>query len=162
MFRSNKFVVRVAFSSDGTFFATASYDHSIVIYKTSTEHTLEQDDALDPDDDPLLAGEPTLRYVEQHRIKVDSNPEAVLFYSHWLIYSLRSSHLLFYVDVLTGKTRTKSLNVHPADTHQSFAVLNMALHPSGRIIALQTGDNKGAAGERILFYGAGPEEVCRL
>lgn len=48
------------------------------------------------------------------------------------------------------------------DTHVSFSVLNMSLHPSGKIIAFQTGDNRGSSGERILFYGTEADETDRL
>lgn len=140
--------------------ATASYDRSVVIYEAEDMPELPAD--LDETDDPLLACEPSLRYIERHRIKADSNPEAILFHDQWLLYTLRSSHLLYHVELATGQTRTKSFNPHPMDTHQSFAVLNMALHPSGRMIAFQTGDNRGSAGERILFYGSHPDETERL
>lgn len=56
--------------------------------------------------------------------------------------------------------KTKSFNPHPMDTHVSFSVLNMALHPSGRMIACQTGDGRGGTGERVLLYGVEPDEVC--
>ncbi|WWD19769.1 hypothetical protein CI109_104233 [Kwoniella shandongensis] len=111
-----------------------------------------------------------LRYTEVHRIKVDSNPEAILFHpeSSWLMYTTRSSHLLTYVRLPSSSTegqwqvKTKSFNPHPMDNHVSFAVLNLALHPSGRVIACQTGDHRGGAGERILIYGVEPEETERL
>ena len=164
-FRSNKFVVRVACSPDGRYMATASYDHSIVIYEASSPLVeSDEDDVLDDTDDPSLAGEPSLRYTEVQRIKLDSNPESILFHprSTSLLYTTRSSHLLYYLDLVNGDTKTKSFNPHPMDTHVSFTVLNMALHPSGKVIAFQTGDNRGTAGERILFYGTEVEETDRL
>ncbi|KAK8853340.1 hypothetical protein IAR55_004044 [Kwoniella newhampshirensis] len=177
-FKSTKFVVRVAFSPDGQFIATASYDHHVVIYQaTSSAHPpppKEDDIPLDDTDDPTLACEPELRYAEVHKIKVDSNPEAILFHpdSTWLMYTTRSSHLLTYVRLPAEsipthqqqrwEIKTKSFNPHPMDNHLSFAVLNMALHPSGNIIACQTGDHRGGSGERILLYGVEPEETERL
>nr|XP_031861630.1 uncharacterized protein CI109_002860 [Kwoniella shandongensis]KAA5528702.1 hypothetical protein CI109_002860 [Kwoniella shandongensis] len=173
-FTSSKFVVRVAFSPDGQYIATASYDHHIVIYQaTSSAHPppfTEDDIPLDETDDAQLACDPDLRYTEVHRIKVDSNPEAILFHpeSSWLMYTTRSSHLLTYVRLPSSSTegqwqvKTKSFNPHPMDNHVSFAVLNLALHPSGRVIACQTGDHRGGAGERILIYGVEPEETERL
>lgn len=148
----------------------------------STEDDEEEDelDLLDDTDDPTLACEPGLRYEEVHRIKVDHNPEAILFVpptpapvlpnsslssanpeagsQGWLLYTTRSSHLLNYLCPLTLTPRTKSFNAHPLDTHVSFSVLNMVLHPSGRVVACQTGDSM--AGERILLYDADPDEVC--
>ena len=78
------------------------------------------------------------------------------------MYTIRASHLLHYVHLDTGQTKTKTFNPHPMDTHVSFAILNLALHPSGRIIACQTGDHRGGAGERVLLYGVEPEETERL
>jgi WD40 repeat protein len=164
-FKSNKFVVRVAFSADGKYMATASYDHTIVIYESDSPLVeVDEDDVLDDTDDLSLASHPSLHYQELNRIKVDSNPEAILFHpsSTSLLYTLRASHLLYYVDLTTGEVSTKSFNPHPMDTHVSFSVLNMALHPSGKVIAFQTGDNRGTAGERILFYGTEVDETDRL
>ncbi|WWC72153.1 uncharacterized protein I206_106113 [Kwoniella pini CBS 10737] len=173
-FKSTKFVVRVSFSPDGRFMATSSYDHTIVIYAAiapAIPPPLDEDDMpLDETDDILFASEPGLRFEEIHRIKVDSNPEAILFHpeSTWLLYTLRSSHLLYYIglpdaDGLNAwETRTKSFNPHPMDNHVSFSVLNLALHPSGKILACQTGDHRGNTGERILLYGVEPDETERL
>lgn len=149
---------------------TASYDRNIVIYEAihswSAPAATEDDIPLDDSDDANLACEPLLRFEERHRITVDANPEAILFHprSQWLLYTVRSSHLLFYVRLddrgSPWEVITKSFNPHPHDTHVSFSVLNLALHPSGRIVACQTGDHRGGAGERILLYGIEPEEVC--
>ncbi|WVF67245.1 hypothetical protein IAT40_001993 [Kwoniella sp. CBS 6097] len=176
-FRSQKFVVRVAFSPDGRYMATASYDHHIVLYSavgSAIPDPLGEDDIpLDESDDLLLASESTLRYEEVHRIKVDSNPESIIFHpqSTYLLYTVRSSHLLYYLNLdpsspSSGRQlweiATKSFNPHPMDNHVSFSVLNMALHPSGKIIACQTGDHRGNAGERILLYGIEPGDIERL
>lgn len=161
-FKHSKFVVRVAFSPDGRHLATASYDRTIVIYAVTPPPATDNEAMpVDDEDDPDLASHPDLRYQPCHTINVDSNPEAILFHpqSTWLMYTLRSSHLLHYVRLGTWDTSTKSFNPHPSDNHVSFAVLNLALHPSGRMLACQTGDHRGGAGERILLYGVDPEEV---
>ena len=149
-----KFVVRVAFSPDGRYLATASYDRNVVIYRCSHDH-LDADD-VDETDDAELASEPTLRYEEYHRIKTGTNPEALTLTRQWLIYTLRNSNLLHYVNLDTLSVTSKNFNPHPLDMHVSFAVLNLALHPSGQMIACQTGD-KGA--ERILLYAVDPTQV---
>jgi WD40 repeat protein len=166
-YASAKFVVRAMFSPDGRYFATASYDRHVVIYRMTTSFMpppVDEDDMpIDDSDDPLVACEPLLRYEEVKRIKVDSNPEAIMWHSQstWLMYTLRSAHLLYYINVDSWETRTKSFNPHPMDTHVSFSVLDLALHPSGRILACQTGDSRGRSGERVLLYGVEPEEVSR-
>ena len=155
---SSKFVVRVAFSHDGMFLATASYDRHIVVYRAVTP-ALSNEEVLDDTDDANLACEPMLLYEECHRAKTDTNPEAIAFTTEWLLYTLRSSHLLHYLHLGSWTTRTKSFNPHPMDTHVSFSVLNLSVHPSGKIVACQTGDHRGGAGERILLYDVDPDQV---
>lgn len=170
-FKTAKFVVRVAFSPDGRFIALASYDRTVTIYEAQPDQShiptpaYDDDLVLHDDELPELANEPTLRFVQVHQTKTDSNPEAILFHpkSSYLIYTLRSAHYLYYINLTTGsyETTKKNFNPHPLDTHFSFAILNMALDPSGRIIACQSGDHQGGGGERILLFGVEPEEVCR-
>ena len=157
-FKSAKFVVRVAFSHDGLYLATASYDRHVVVYKATTPAT-STFEVLDETDDPNLACDPLLLYEECYRIQTDSNPEAIAFTPEWLMYTLRSSHLLYYVHLGTWATRTKSFNPHPLDTHVSFSVLNLSIHPSGKIVACQTGDHRGGTGERILLYDVDPNQA---
>lgn len=160
-FQHGKFVVRCAFSHDARWMATASYDRTIVIYEEKVQDS-EEHVLMDDGDDPELARDPNIHYQPRHTITLRTNPEAIVFHpsgSH-LIYSIRSSHLLYYVSLTDGKfsTTTKSFNPHPLDDHVSFSVLNLAIHPGGRIIACQTGDHAGHGGERILLYDVDPVE----
>lgn len=161
-FTHAKFVVRCGFSPDGKWMATASYDRTIVLYEEESAPLVGADDAIDDEDDPELASEPQIRYRVRHTINLRSNPECVVFHpsgSH-LIYTRRSSHLLYYVALTDGfAMSTKSFNPHPLDDHVSFSVLNLAIHPAGRIIACQTGDHAGHGGERILLYDVDPVEM---
>jgi WD40 repeat protein len=167
-FVSRKFVVRVAFSPTGRFIATASYDHTIAIYEAvSATHSMDEADVLDETDDAALAGDPILRYEQRRTIETETNPESIVFKDDWLLWTTRSSHLLNYIRLPAAKTLprseweivTKSFNEHPMDDHVSFSVLNLVLDPSKRLVACQTGDHRGSGGERVLIYGAEPEEV---
>lgn len=103
-----------------------------------------------------------------------------MFTQRHLIYTVRGSHLMFFVELPPSPppassskevvpptipegydfpTYTKSFNATLGDTHLSFAVLNLALHPLVTqsvdgigLIACQTGDHAGHSGERILLY----------
>ena len=180
-FKSLKFVVRVAFSPDGRYFATASYDRTIVIYEATSpalahdtsSHSgpsgrvqVDEDDdmaeIIDPLDDANLAMDANLRYTEVHRLTFDSNPEAILFTPDYLIFTLRSSSFIHYVHLGDWEQSRKSLNPHPLDTHISFAVLDLALHPSGKLLACLTGDHRGGGGERVLLYPVDPAEEERV
>lgn len=187
-FQAGKFVVRVAFSHDGRWLAAASYDKSVTVFEATTSaHApppTEDDLPLDEGDDADLAAEPSLRYEERFKVQTEGNPEAILFHprGEWLLFTVRGSHELQYLrlpgaeagnmDVdsaaaegsIAARTpawsiATKSFNPHPLDTHVSFAVLDLALHPSGRVVACLTGDHAGPAKERVLLYGVEPEEV---
>lgn len=184
-FTSGKFVVRLAFSPEGHFLAVASYDKSVSVYEaiTPAHHVRIGDedadawlDALDPSDDPDAAADPGLRYKLAHRITTEGNPEALLFHprSSWLMYTQRGSHQLHYLGLPPSQStaggeapwdwpeRAKSFNPHSMDTHVSFAVLDLALHPSGPLIAGITGDHAGTGAERVLLYGVEPEDTERL
>lgn len=177
---SAKFVVRLAFSPTGRFLAVASYDKSVTLYEAvgNPHHVRTGDedadlwlDALDDTDDADAAAEPELRYELRHKVSTDGNPEALLFHpqSTWLMYTQRGSHQLHYLGLPSGSsaswewpTREKSFNPHPLDTHVSFAVLDLALHPSGLVFAAITGDHAGPGAERVLLYGVEPEDTERL
>lgn len=126
-----RFAVRVAFSQDARFLASASYDKTIHIYED------EQG-----------------RYVRRHTITLTSNPEALLFVRGapdqagerpWLVYTVRDSVMLHYVGMPTHTTAwdvlTYNTNPDPDDFHASYSLLDLAMHPSGQYISAQTGDH---------------------
>lgn len=164
-----KFVVRCAFSRDGRWLATASYDRTIVLYQDPEwDAPASSEDEEVGDDDPRLARDPVLRFHPVHKIVVDQNPEAIVFDAagRYLLYTTRNSHVLTYIHLPTGPSpspdpgsaphafpvSTKSFNVHPQDRHISFSVLNVVLDPTGTLLACQTGDHAGGTGERVLIY----------
>jgi hypothetical protein len=180
-FKHNKFVNLTAFSPSGEYMATAGHDRMLHIYSVDTPHKrMNEDDLelLDETDDEALAGEPTLRYKKVKTVELETNPEGLVFTPTHLIYTLRSSHLLYFLSLPTETsnsssnqsqaqsatpwtTRTKSFNPSPLDTHVSFSVLYLALHPGGKLVACMTGDPATTgAGERVLIYSTDilPEE----
>lgn len=135
---------------------------------------------LDPTDDEKLAGEPGLRYRKIKSLELETNPEGLVFTATHLLYTTRSSHLLNFLSLPTStstsastppstltstsgegewKTKTKSFNPSPLDTHVSFSVLYLALHPEGKLVACMTGDPATTgAGERVLIYSTDVQE----
>lgn len=177
--KSDKFVVRVQFNKEG-YLATASYDHTVRVYAgidAVPQRTGDDDediwiDALDDTDDIRAAGEPNLRFTLVQKVETDGNPEALAFVEGWLVFSVRGGHELSYLGLpeTYSTTQPSSLNkwllkrksLNPqGDAHVSFAVLDLAVHPSGKIIAGITGDH-AHGGERVLLYGAGVDETERL
>ena len=130
---------------------------------------MKEDDLelLDEGDDEVLAGEPTLRYKKIKSLELETNPEGLVFTDTHLLYTSRSSHLLHFLSLPTGtaggfETRTKSFNPSPLDTHVSFSVLYLALHPEGKLVACMTGDPATTgAGERVLIYSTELQEETR-
>lgn len=164
-FCHSKFCHLVAFSPTGHYIATAGHDKRIVIYQTSQDHAEPNSDdleLLDHGDEWNLATEPSLRYQPVWSIETQTNPEAMVFTDTHLIYTLRNSPLLHFLSLTPNNnaaggnewtTTTKSFNEHPGDTHVSFSVLHLALHPTRNLVACLTGDPATVGGaERILIY----------
>jgi hypothetical protein len=158
-----------AFSPTGNHLATSASDKTIQIYSVSQPHPVlgeDETEILDDTDLAELAAEAGLRYELCHKIKVEGNPESMVFTEEYLIYTIRSSHLLYFLSLPASKgegmevdgtepwqLRTKSFNPSPLDTHVSFSVLHLALHPGGKLVACLTGDPATVgAGERVLIY----------
>lgn len=177
--QSDKFVVRVLFNEQG-YLATASYDRTVRVYEGKNAvpaRTGDDDediwiDALDDTDDLKAAADPKLEYTIVQKVETEGNPEALIFVEGWLVFSVRGSHELKYLGLPSSPStslttsldkwpiRSKSLNPQ-GDSHVSFAVLDLAVHPSGKIIAGITGDH-ATGGERVLLYGAAVDETERL
>jgi hypothetical protein len=151
---------------------TAGHDRVINVYQIDTPHSsLNEDDLdlLDEEDKEELAGPPSLRYKKVWTVDTETNPEGIVFTETHLVYTLRSSCYLYFVTLPGGNgpgrkaqewtTRTKSFNPSPLDTHVSFSVLYLALHPGGKLIACITGDPATTGGgERVLIYSTEVEE----
>ena len=163
-FSHKKFVNLVSFSPDGQYLATGGHDRTINIYRMTKPHlSLGEDEleVLDSEDKEELAGEPTLRYEERVWTgELEGNPEAMVWTDKFLIYTIRGSCLLYFLQVPSGditsgnwNSKTKSFNPSPLDMHVSFSVLYLALNPEGTMVACLTGDPATTGGgERVLIY----------
>ena len=118
-------------------------------------------EVLDSGDKEELAGDPTLRYdARAWTMELEGNPEAMVWTDKYLIYTVRGSCLLYFLEVPSSdqtsgewNTKIKSFNPSPLDMHVSFSVLYLALNPEGTMVACITGDPATTGGgERILIY----------
>jgi hypothetical protein len=91
-------VVRVAWSDDGLWFCSLSYDKSICIYEVIRRDPEEEDDPIDTDDYARL---PTFEYRLRWRKTIPTNPEACTFVpgSTHLVYTRRDDNFLNYVEL---------------------------------------------------------------
>ena len=125
-----RFVVKCAFSITGQFFASISYDKSLKVYE--------------------LVGQD---YRLVHTAQFATNPETLLFIGDaWLVYTRRDDYQLHYLELTSFATSSYNLNERK-DTHVSFSMYGLlrkgnllisdslasALHPSQKVISLQTG-----------------------
>lgn len=144
----HRFAVRVAYSHDARFLASAGYDKTIHIY--------EDEQGC---------------YVRRHTITLTSNPEALLFVRGapdqageraWLVYTVRDSVMLHYVAMPTDTTAwdmlTYNTNPDPDDFHASYSLLDLALHPSGQYISAQTGGH----GSQCTLSGGSDHTLSRI
>ncbi|WFD44827.1 hypothetical protein MPSI1_003498 [Malassezia psittaci] len=149
----SRFVVRVTHSACGSFMASAGYDKKVVLYS--------------------VQGDPqsTIHYVKIHEIRLDANPEAILFVPGpmkpptdgrqadgnkrtWLVFSERGRVELTYVampcsdmdqEVSPNFTSVQyNTNPDPNDHYAGYSLLDLSLHPSGEYLCAQTGDHAAA------------------
>lgn len=92
-------VVRVAWSDDGLWFATLSYDKTVCLYEVvpSQENEAANDD-IDTDE---YAHTPTFTYHLRWQKTLPTNPEACIFTpdSKYLIFSRRDDNYLYSVQL---------------------------------------------------------------
>lgn len=110
-FKHAKFVVRVAFSSDGCWLATASYDRTIALYSLDPSTAPITSSAAADDDelveDPLDLPCP-LRWVLRRNFECSGNPEGLVFGPQmagkeaWLAYTERGDNNLKYIMLPDG------------------------------------------------------------
>jgi WD40 repeat protein len=117
----SKYVVRTAFSPDGRFLATCSYDKSINVYSTNSSFSTTEDHR---EDAPVEV--PKIQYKKDFSKKTSTNPETIVFHpsSSHLIYSCRDDNYLRYVDLNSDtdyKVTSFNLNENQ-DNHVSFSV----------------------------------------
>lgn len=109
-FKHAKFVVRVAFSPDGRWLATASYDRTIALYSldpASVPAAPEATEDDEPAEDPLDLSCP-LRWILRRNFECSGNPEGLVFgpkatgEEAWLAYTERGDHQLKYIMLPEG------------------------------------------------------------
>lgn len=116
-------VVRLAWSDDGLWFATISYDKTICIYEAVP--TATSDGAADALDSDEFANTPTFKYYLRWQKTVPTNPEACTFTpdSKYFIFTRREDNFLYYV-ALPAHTARPELNY----TDKEFSISRINLN----------------------------------
>ncbi|KAI0221418.1 hypothetical protein L0F63_002047 [Massospora cicadina] len=127
-----KFVVHAKFAPDGSSFFSASYDHTLVVYKLSGPHN----------------------FVPIRTFEFDGNVEAACytFDSEWIIVGVRDDNYLHYIDVNSLTVNKFNMNANGDDV-VSFTVMDLALAPSGKHVLAATDHRSGRVLLLKLFSG---------
>lgn len=141
--------MRASWSDDGLWFCTLGYDRTLCIYETLVR-TIPVTDSIDTDE---FANLPEFSYALRWKKSFPSNPEACTFLpgSTHLAFTRRDDNHLYYVslpphasDETVSYPEGSAFNItkynlnENQDSHVSFCVLSMAIHPSRQAISLQT------------------------
>ncbi|CED82079.1 G protein beta subunit-like protein [Phaffia rhodozyma] len=166
-FQNQKFVVRVLFSPTGNYFATASYDHTLKVYRLRTPLPLAPNlgPSNDEDEEEDIS-ELESDYELVKILEVKSNPEGLVFgppteetgEAAWLAFTTRGDHHIKYLMLPSSvedqaEWEIRKFNLNPnGDDFVSFSILSLALHPSNKFIAMTTGDHTGPQSSRVFLY----------
>ncbi|KAF0399015.1 WD40 repeat-like protein [Gigaspora margarita] len=147
----NKYVVRAKFSPDGSMSFTASYDHTLNIYKfcgSSTPHLFSLHIVnssiltsplmpTTPSTPPTLST-PLPIYSKLHTITFESNIESlcILPNSSYLIVGIRDSNYLHYVNLQLTNSKTQNFKITKHnmnandDDRVSFTAMDIVASPN--------------------------------
>ncbi|KAF0530103.1 WD40 repeat-like protein [Gigaspora margarita] len=147
----NKYVVRAKFSPDGSKFFTASYDHTLNIYKfcgSSTPHLFSLHIVnssiltsplmpTTPSTPPILSTTLPI-YSKIHTITFESNIESlcILLNSSYLIVGIHDSNYLYYVNLQHTNSKTQNFEITKhnmnanGDNQVSFIAIDIVASPN--------------------------------
>lgn len=162
-----RFVVRCVWSEDGEWLATAGYDKKINIYQREVGQSDRMDD--DTEEDGIEVQPLNISLTLRQSIVTQSNPEAIVFLlndaqppdvpgstSPWLVWTQRDDCHVNCLQVGVADAQATSMrfntNPSPTDTHVSYSLLSLALHPTLRLLSIVTGSHATeGAGSQILL-----------
>lgn len=174
-----RFVVRCCWSGDGEWLATAGYDKRINVYR----RVAVDGSGMDEDEDEIEVKPLKTRLELCQTINTKGNPEAIVFLPKgaqppgdkeasaspqqlpWLVWTQRDDCHINYDRVAALNTPTRSLryniNPTPLDTHISYSLLSLSIHPTLPLLCLITGSHatEGAPTQILLlpFFAGGSD-----
>lgn len=136
-----KFVVAIKWNPQGNLFATASYDHSVLIFGNNSSTKPKFD---------LLK---TLHF--------NANPESIAFHpdSKSLLIAIRESNNLRVVNLENYEIEKFNMNSN-LDDHVSFSALHLSFSKTGKYVLVSTDHHRillyemGCSSPLRIFYGA--------
>lgn len=133
-----KHVVRVKWAPNGKRFATASYDHSILIMEEKTSEL----------------GVTTYEQVKE--IQFSEAVESIVWTKDgsWLIASVRKDNYLHYFNPENWQETKFNMNSNQADDHVSFTAMDLALSRDDKHLLVSTDKNRA-----IIYAVAKPLQL---
>lgn len=127
-----KFVVHAKFAPDGSSFFSASYDHTLVLYRPSDPH----------------------HFAPVRTFEFDGNVEAACYTldSQWIVVGVRDDNYLHYIDLNSLTVNKFNMNANGDDV-VSFTVMDLAISPSGKHVLAATDHRSGRVLLLKLFSG---------
>ena len=147
----SKYVVRALFSACGNWLATASYDHTVCIYRADGDNCKHYE----------LKKQTSFRGSAEAICWNPTRPE--------LVVAVRSDHMLHVFECSSdGISKGPELNLNAmGDNHVSFTPLDMAFDPAGKILSVATDKNRvilllASSGKQLAnLYGCSNDEYSQ-
>jgi len=126
--RHKKYVVRVRWSVDGQYFAIASYDHSVSLYRLQEE------------------GDAVVGVTFVHQMFFPVNVEAIAFSPDALVVATRDNNYLTFFDPHTLQLKEKKNMNANMDDHVSFNAMDLNFSKDYSLLLVQTDK------ERLIMF----------
>ncbi|CAB4375114.1 unnamed protein product [Rhizophagus irregularis] len=148
-----KYVVRARFSIDGNMIVTASYDHTINIYKVVND---ESNPILSPTSPytpltPSTPNTPLPKYNKIHSTRFGGNIESMCFLpdNQYLVVGVRGDNYLHYINLTNFSDKKYNMNSN-GDDWVSFTPMDISPSPRnrGKYLLVSTDDDNG----RIILF----------
>ncbi|KJE94139.1 hypothetical protein CAOG_008825 [Capsaspora owczarzaki ATCC 30864] len=151
-----KFVVRVQWSPNGEYFATASYDHHVGLYRRvqKVSKPVEDDDDSDAEEEPA-----PFKFERVGHFLFEGYAEALCFSPEGdeLCMAARNDCFLHFVELTSGNYERSKMNMNAlGDTHVSFTALDVSYSPFGKKYLLVCTDKN-----RLILYARETGEQLR-
>lgn len=129
----SKYIVKVVWSNNGRFVASAGYDKFIKVYEVVEGAGEQETNALvDGEEEDELASTKLISLVERERILTRTNPEGLAFLpTGSLVYSCREDHMLHYVSMPGDEEKASVTTDRFGEDGTAFKLSGYNLNPNG-------------------------------
>ena len=129
----SKYIVKVVWSKNGRFVATAGYDKLVQVFEVvAGEGEQEANALIDGEEEDELASTATIKLIEREKILTRTNPEGLAFIpTGSLVYSCREDHMLHYVSMPGDEEKVSATSDRFGEEGTAFKLSGYNLNPNG-------------------------------